>query len=512
MRRTNSFSSEMLYPNYNDNDLDKMFLSIKETLHHPLKKIKSKDLLNYFYKDANQKEEIQIMPISEKNKEIPLKLMGSSNQKRFDNNFIESPKENKINIEINNMKNKNIGRNNFLNKYKIKENSNSEIIDFNTSPNTNQDNNFDRIANIDDNINNTEPIKPNIYLDNEKVAMNEIKNIALKIKYKINSLKICENTSKLSIEKENSNNNKLNKLNTNNTINNNIFPFEFINNSFINLSNNSKKKDTQPTNNNISSKINDVKIETYKKEKKSKNRNEDFSYRNFIENLSNTKIITPEGDIYSREMAYREKKEKKLEEIRKKEIEEELKEYQFKPEINNISKKLTKNKTPIYKRIKEIEIEKNNKIEKLKENINKNENFDNNNKQKFNQEDFQKWLVSNENWNVKKLIKLNNIKRQVKKGEDLNYEQFRFHPAINKNSEKLFKSNNSLSSIPVSDRLCYASENREKYSRRKNDIQELSFNPKINKNYPISEKYYEFMEKDQFQIYNKNKQKNNKIK
>ena len=342
--------------------------------------------------------------------------------------------------------------------------------------------------------------------------MNEIKNIALKIKYKINSLKICENTLKLSIEKENSNNNKLNKLNTNNTINNNIFPFEFINNSFINLSNNSKKKDTQPTNNNISSKINDVKIETYKKEKKSKNRNEDFSYRNFIENLSNTKIITPEGDIYSREMAYREKKEKKLEEVRKKEIEEELKEYQFKPEINNISKKLTKNKTPIYKRIKEIEIEKNNKIEKLKENINKNENFDNNNKQKFNQEDFQKWLVSNENWNVKKLIKLNNIKRQVKKGEDLNYEQFRFHPAINKNSEKLFKSNNSLSSIPVSDRLCYASENREKYSRRKNDIQELSFNPKINKNYPISEKYYEFMEKDQFQIYNKNKQKNNKIK
>ena len=31
---------------------------------------------------------------------------------------------------------------------------------------------------------------------------------------------------------------------------------------------------------------------------------------------------------------------------------------------------MTKNKTPIYKRLKEIEIEKNNKLEKIKENIN----------------------------------------------------------------------------------------------------------------------------------------------
>ena len=103
--------------------------------------------------------------------------------------------------------------------------------------------------------------------------------------------------------------------------------------------------------------------------------------------------------------------------MRKKEIEEELSELQHKPKINHISKKMIKNKTPIYKRIKQIELEKNNKIEKIKENINKNNteySFISNNKQKFNEEDFKKWLISNEKWNVKKKIKLNNIKKEIK--------------------------------------------------------------------------------------------------
>ena len=112
MKKTNSFSNEMIYPNNNENNSDKMFLSIKETLHHPLKKIRSKDLLDCFYIDKNQKEEIQIMPISEKNKEIPKKLMDSSNQNKLSNNIIESPDENRINIEVNSTKNKNIGRKN----------------------------------------------------------------------------------------------------------------------------------------------------------------------------------------------------------------------------------------------------------------------------------------------------------------------------------------------------------------------------------------------------------------
>ena len=251
-----------------------------------------------------------------------------------------------------------------------------------------------------------------------------------------------------------------------------------------------------------------VKKQKTEKEKEKEN----YDYRNYIKNTPNLKISRPDGDIYTREMAFREKKQLKLEEMRKKEIEEELSELKFKPKINNISKKMAKNKTPIYRRLKEIEIEKNNKIKKIKENNQQNYET-HNNKNKFNEEDFKKWLISNENWNVKKIIKINNIKKEVKKEEDLNNEEFNFQPKINKNSEKIFKSNISLSSIPVSDRLCYSKEIKEEATQaapRKKYEEKLSFIPEINKNYPISDKYYEFMKKDQFQIYSQNLKNSNK--
>ena len=58
-----------------------------------------------------------------------------------------------------------------------------------------------------------------------------------------------------------------------------------------------------------------------------------------------------------------------------------------------------------------------------------------------------------------------------------------------------------MSSLPVSDRLCYTKDNKEQCSKNKNIEDNLTFIPKINKEYPISDKYYKFMEKDQFQIY-----------
>ena len=515
MRRTNSFSNEMLNQNNNDKNREEMFLSMKETLHRPLQKIKSKELLNCFYIDRAQKEERQINnnSISDLNQENTKILINSFNKEQYNNNNLDS-NENKNYLKTNDIKNKIIGRN----KYKNKDSYNSGIIDFNTSPNTNPDSNLDKMINNDNNIIiNTEPLKQNNYFQNEKNAMNEIKNIALNIKYKINSFKICENNNKLSIEQMNTNNhkNRLYKNNINN-INKNIIPFEFIDYSVSNISNNPIKINDDNTNNNFNSNINDIKIElnnNQKEKNNSKDKKDNYNYRSYILNLSNTKIIMPEGDLYSREMAYREKKEYKLEQIRKKEMEEELKEYRFKPQINKVSKKMAKNKTPIYKRLKEIELEKNNKIEKIKDNINKNENEKNKNniKQKFNEEDFKKWLISNENWNVKKIIKLNSIKKEVKKEEDLNNEDFNFHPKINKNSEIIFKSNYNLASIPVSDRLCYPKENKEQICKKNKIDEKMNFIPEINKNYPISDKYYEFMEADQFQIYNKNLKKNKNL-
>ncbi len=213
------------------------------------------------------------------------------------------------------------------------------------------------------------------------------------------------------------------------------------------------------------------------------------------------------------------KKELKLEEMRKKEMEEENSELTYKPKINKKSEILSKNKMPIYKRLKQIEIEKNIKMEKIKENISKdeknkninlnNDNINNNQKNKFNEEDFKNWLISNENWNAKKINKLNNIKNEVKKEQEFTEEgAFQFKPRINKNSEKLFKSNYILASIPACERLCYGTETKEDFSKRIQNEEKLDFIPEINKNYPISDKYYDFMKRDQFQIYYENMNKN----
>ena len=97
---------------------------------------------------------------------------------------------------------------------------------------------------------------------------------------------------------------------------------------------------------------------------------------------------------------------------------------------------------------------------------------------------------------------------EVKKEQEINEESFEFKPKINKNSEKLFKANYILASIPTSERLCYGTETKEDYSRRIQNEEKLDFIPEINKDYPISEKYYDFMKQDQFQIYYEDMLKN----
>ena len=487
--KTNSFSKET--PNSLNEELDKdpMFLSMKETLYCPLLKIKSKELLDCFYIDKTNE-----------NKEGPFELIDTSNKKKINGNE-----------EI-------IG-----------------IVQGSTGPNTNKEKHSSH---------------------SKKKLMKEIKNLTQNIQNKINTFKICEcePISKVSIEPEinanneqefiNKNNNTsfinninyTNKYNTNSSNINDLIPF--IDNSFSDVTNkannnhksnnNSKDKNnniyinnnnynTNFLNNNnnlnkIISKINSITIQMkkngsnkninskYSKISKSKSKSKSKEKKNYslIVNNCDLKINKPNGDLYSREMDFKRKKERKLELKRKKEAEEIMSELTYKPKINNISKKLVRNKTPIYQRLKEIEIEKNNKLEKLRENINKKENNSKKNKIKFKEGDFKQWLISNEKWNEKKENKINNIKQEIKKKEELKNENLNFHPKINKNSVKIFKANYSLSSIPVSDRLCYNKETKE------NENDKLTFAPEINKYYQISDKYYKFMEEDQFQIYNKN--------
>ena len=75
-------------------------------------------------------------------------------------------------------------------------------------------------------------------------------------------------------------------------------------------------------------KINNIEIKTNNKKNLINN------YRTY----NNINIINKKEDIYTREMALMKKKELKLEEIRKKEIEEENNELTYKPKINKKSK------------------------------------------------------------------------------------------------------------------------------------------------------------------------------
>jgi len=494
MRKTNSFSKKNEISEIDDIKEERMFLSMKETLHNPLKVIKSKDLLNYFYKDNSIDKE-------EKEKESTKLNSSIKNNMNFED------------LEETNNKTDKKSNNKF-----IPQEKDYEDIIFTTTPMTYPENNLDKIEREEyySNLNiKTEPKKEDkeTKKENKRKALNKIKNIAKDISDKINSFQICESTSKYSIEQSypKSNINKFYK--TIKDFNNQYFPFEFINYSFSDTNNDKSNK-----NNHAAKKINTVKIN---QNKKRDNKYPDLmnNYRTYIPQ-NNIKISHKEDNIYTREMALMKKKELKLEEMRKKEMEEENSELTYKPKINKKSEILTKNRMPIYKRLKQIEIEKNIKIEKIKENISKDEknksinlindnNININQKNKFNEEDFKNWLISNENWNTKKINKLNNIKNEVKKEQEFNEEgPFQFKPKINKNSEKLFKSNYILASIPASERLCYGTETKEDYSKRMQNEEKLDFIPEINKNYPISDKYYDFMKHDQFQIYYENMQKN----
>ena len=502
MKKANSFSKININSKIDDEE-EKMFFSMKETLHNPLKIIKSKELLDFFYKDNYSTE-----------KEKKSTNVNSSN-KKDKNTFYETNKINKdINFEEleetnNKTEDKNILLNN-ENNYEIEKDY--EDIIYTTTPMIYPDNNnFDKLEEGEKNkeIIDTEPRKEGKEKNKEKKsenkkAWNKIKNIAKDITEKINSFKICETTSKYSIEQSYPKNNINQFYKTITDLNNQILPFEFINYSFSELKKNNKEN---------LKKIKKGQNKTKNQLRKNNNKYPDLmnNYRTYINfrNRSNIKISRNDDDIYTREMALKKKKENKLEEIRKKEIEEELSELTYKPKINKKSEILSKNKMPIYKRLKEIEIEKNIKMEKIKQNIGLKENNINQTNQKFNEKDFNNWLISNDNWNTKKIMKLNNIKNEVIKEQEINDEmKYQFKPKINKNSEKIFKSNYALSSIPISDRLCYGTENKEDYSKRMIKEQNMSFIPEINKDFPISDKYYDFMKRDQFQIYYENMKKN----
>jgi hypothetical protein len=246
--------------------------------------------------------------------------------------------------------------------------------------------------------------------------------------------------------------------------------------------------------------------------KKSKSVDIGFEYREYIEGSEYKKKMNPGAGVYNREMLLKKKTERKINEMRKQKMEEEMSEIQKKPKINENSKKLSKNNLPIYKRLKEIEIKKKINEQKIKEFIiSENEITQTNindkcQKTTFDELSFRNWYLLNENWNRRKNLKIEKLKNIINQ-ENLEDESFTFKPAINKNSEKIFYNNYIYSQYPVIERMSKAKEHKEASIKKIQDEELLSFRPDVNKDYQIRNKYYEFMGEDQVEIYNDLKEK-----
>ena len=96
------------------------------------------------------------------------------------------------------------------------------------------------------------------------------------------------------------------------------------------------------------------------------------------------------------------------------------------------------------------------------------------------------------------------IKDKLNK-EEFNNESFTFKPKIDDKSERIFNKNKILSKSPVVERLFNRS--KTKIFKKEESKKNRKFIPNINKEYQISREYFNFMEEDQAELYNKLKEK-----
>ena len=222
------------------------------------------------------------------------------------------------------------------------------------------------------------------------------------------------------------------------------------------------------------------------------------------------KFEKPGVNLYKRSQIYKANKEIKTENLRRKLKEKENSEIILQPKIDSKSKRIAKYNLPIYERLDYIEMKKQSDIQKIKNLIIKeneiNETTINNKCEKnFDKKKFDKWLSSNDKWNKQKNNKVKKIKEMLNQ-QKLKDENFNFKPIIDKNSQKIFNKNKKLSKSPVIDRLCKKNNSKELLIKEEEIKKNLSFIPEINKEYKISNQYYNFMEEDQAELYNELKE------
>ena len=476
MKRINSFCNKT--SNFTKNNPE--FLSMKELLHNPLKKIKSKELLDCVYQNRQNNSNL-----NEKDSILDYEFLKSGSDEKIKTDEIKEAKKNIIDkVELLKSKIEKITQKLSKGIKLSKNEKNINNIIANYSSQSKETANSDKENSTNSKTNNNKNQQYNI--ENNK------QNIFNKIQCPIINLTNIDNkiipTLKMESQKE-----KNSDINTYNQMTNEekqkiirqLIPIDYSR-TFRNKKNKNIKKSP---------------CKNFRK----------YSYENYNED-----------NVYKREIALREKKEEKLEKLRKEKEMAELSEIQQKPKINKISKLMTKNKTPIYKRLKEIETQRNINKNKIIENIKKenkksnltyNNNFYYDDLKKFNENNFNQWLKSNENWNAKKNNKISNLQKEKYKNEcKKNKKELLFKPKISKNSENICRYNLDILSVPVSERLFMDMKNREEDIHCSRIMEEENYNfiPQVNSNYPISDKYYEFMDYNQEELYQENRNKERK--
>ena len=176
------------------------------------------------------------------------------------------------------------------------------------------------------------------------------------------------------------------------------------------------------------------------------------------------------SNLYEKNMDLLLLQEQKMDELRNKKRLQEINTLQLAPKISSESKRIINEKyaqeKPLFKRYKQIVIEKENNLDKLKNNIEEEKSMTIrssssrliNKSKSFSSTDFTQWVDKNSRWMEKKKAKID-IKKKEKAEKDENDTNYVFSPVINKKSEKLIQNLRNVSPI----------RNENKYDKLYND-------------------------------------------
>jgi hypothetical protein len=293
-----------------------------------------------------------------------------------------------------------------------------------------------------------------------------------------------------------------------------ILDYEFLNPKETNFNTIKKSHsqvniiDNKITNNNTIN-SNNIYLQNLKKNPSNSNLMNDYIHNEDIKDLQNNnkQNLKNKFNVYEKEMALKIKKEIKLEQLRQEKIKNELREMKKKPTINKTSIKMSKNNIPIYKRLNQINEHYQENLNKIREEmdfereIKDMESYRLN--EKYTKQDFQNWINRNNQWEKQRKIRLEQLKDEIEEFEA--DDELKFKPEINKKSEKIVRNKGE----DFIKRIYISSNNKNNFVQKKLKESQPTFTPQINKNYKIRDKYYDFMNTNQFEIYNQ-LYKNNK--